>query len=397
MEYKLKSGQAKNHFIWEVYSKGYKTGLLTREQAGEVCQRELGLDFDESAFRKKYEAFESMWEEVKEEYLIESDDLVLERLAKIEEKEDELYKQQVKARDWTREKRKTLRDEARVENLKDSFSYVNKLVPEVLFNKYESKHVGEKEAVLMLSDFHVGLEIKNYWGQYNTQVFKDRINQIIHKVMRRAEVENIGTLYVAGLGDLISGSIHVTTRLAEEIDTLEQVYLVSKVMKSMLKELSAFGLDIKYLSVVGNHDRKNKLFKEHVESESFNKLVDWYIQDAIEDGLLDIEYIHNEIDDGIGMTVINGENCVFVHGHQDGVKSVVFNMIKATGIIPKYVFMGHYHSKVTDEQEIATVFVNGCLDGVDGYAKDKRYFSKPSQTLVVFEDDDVIDIKLSLK
>jgi hypothetical protein len=395
IELKRKDGETRLHFIWRVYSYQRDIGGITNEECGKICRTELNESFDESAYRKLAQSFFNMFDEVKVEYL--SDDAIEKRLEEIEKREDELYKQQVKARDWTREKKKTLRDEARIDNLRESFSYANSLTKEVLFNKYEKQHNGQLNAVLMLSDFHVGLDIKNYWGTYNKEVFVDRIKQVTHKVMRRSEIDNIGTLYVASLGDLISGAIHGTTRLAEEMDVLEQVYFVSKVMKSMLKELCEFGLDIKYISVVGNHDRLNKNFKEHIEKESFNKLVDWYIQDAIEDGLLNIEYINNEIDHGIGLTEINGEWCAFVHGHQDNPKSVVFNMIKATGIIPKFVFMGHYHSKVSDEQEIATVFVNGCLDGVDEYAKDKRYFSKPSQTLIVFDSDDVIDIKLSLK
>lgn len=397
MEYKILENETREHFIWRLYDNAYSTGQLDREQCGEICRKEFNEPYDESAYRKIYQYFKNMWDAVKHEYILDTDEELIKRLMAIEEKENELYKQQVRARDWTREKRKTLRDEARVEELRDSFRYANSLSKEVLFNKYETKHNGLTEAVLMLSDFHAGLDIKNYWGTYNKDVFIDRIKQIAHKVMRRAELDNIGTLYVASLGDLISGAIHGTTRLAEEMDVLEQVYFVSKVMKSMLRELSEFGINIKYLSVVGNHDRLNKNFKEHIEKESFNKLVDWYIQDAIEDGLLDIEYIHNEIDDGIGMIEINNQWCAFVHGHRDSVSSVVMNMIKATEIIPKYVFMGHYHSKITDEQQIATVFVNGCLDGVDEYAKDKRYFSKPSQTLVIFDGDDLVDIKLSLK
>ena len=397
MEYILLENESREHFIWRLYENEYKTENIKKEQCGEICRSIFNEPYDESAYRKLWQYFNTMWDAVKHEYILDTDEQLIKRLMTIEEKEDELFKQQIKTRDWTREKRKYLREEARVENLRESFLYANSLSTDVLFNKYETKHNGEKEAVLMLSDFHVGLEIKNYWGTYNKEVFVDRMNQIVHKVMRRAEIENIGTLYVAGIGDFISGAIHATTRLAEEMDVLEQVYFVSKVMKSVLKELSEFGLNIKYLSVVGNHGRLNKNFKEHIEKESFNKLVDWYIQDAIEDGLLDIEYIHNEVEDGIGLTEINGEWCAFVHGHRDSVNMVVLNMIKATGIIPKFVFMGHYHSKQTTDQAIATVFVNGCVDGVDEYAKDKRYFNKPSQTLVIFDNDDVVDIRLSLK
>lgn len=387
-------GESEKHFIWRVYKYRDDSGKLTNEQCGEICNKELRLNFDESRHRKIYESFLKVWNEVKDEYI--EDDLTSERLDEIDKREAELYKQQVKTRDNLREYRKTLRNEARVENLKESFKEAYDNASEMTFSKYKTKHIGEKEAVLMLSDWHVGMEIKNYWNTYNSEIFEERIQTIAFKIMKYAEINNIGTLQILSLGDLLSGSIHGTTRLAEEMDVLDQVMYVAKVMKNLLCELSDFGLKIKYLSVVGNHDRVNKIFKEHIEKESFNKIVDWYICDKIEDGVLDAEYICNEIDDGIGYFVINGENCFAVHGHQDNMNNVIMNLIMATDIVPKYIFMGHYHHKVTISQGNSTVFVNGSLIGVDEYAKNKRYFAKPSQTLIVFDEDDIIDIKIKL-
>jgi len=395
LNFERKDNEHEYHFIWRVYSYMKDTGNITLAEAGEICNRELKLDYDESRHRKIYESFEKVWNQVRDEYVTEEG--INDQLDDIDVKKDELYKQQVKTRDVLREKRKILRDEARIENLKDSFKSAYENADEVVFDKYESKHQGEKEAVLMLSDFHVGMVIDNYWNTYNTEVFKKRLNEVAMKVMRRAKIDNIGTLYVASLGDLISGSIHVTTRLAEELDVLDQVMFVAKSIKNLLKEFVDFGLNVKYLSVVGNHDRVNKHYKEHIEKESFNKIVDWYILDKIEDGILKIEYIYNEIEDEIGHFVINGEDCFFVHGHNDSVNSVVQNMIMATGIVPKYIFMGHWHSKRTDWQGNCAVFVNGNLMGVDDYGQKKRYFGKPSQSLIVFDDGDEVDIKINVE
>jgi len=394
LDYNILKNESKEHFIWRLYSKFYETGKLSKDECGEICRTQLEEEFDESAYRKTYQAFMNMWNEVKDEYV--SEESLLMQIEVIQDVKDELYKQQVKTRDWTREKRKTLRDEARVENIKDAFKDALENATEIQLPKYEKKHVGTKEAILMLSDFHVGLEIKNYWNTYNKEVFEDRISTIVLKVMKYAEIMNIGTLYVASLGDLISGAIHITTRLAEEMDVLEQAMYVAKVMKSLLSDLSDFGLDIKYLSVVGNHDRQNKNYKEHIEKQSFNKLIDWYIEEKVSDGVLDIEFISNEIDDGIGLFKINGEHCYMVHGHQDSMQSVLMNLSIATGIIPKYILMGHYHNKNSMTQGRSKVFINGSLVGVDEYAKDKRYFSEPSQSLLVFDEDDVIDIELKL-
>ena len=394
MNFERQVDETEEHFIWRVYSYLKETGNITTRQAGDICNKELKLDYDESRHRKIYESFLKVWEHVKDEYI--TDDGILSQLDDIDERKDGLYKQQVKTSDALREYRKTLRNEARVDNIKAMFKDAYANSDEVVFEKYEEKHSGSKSSILMLSDFHVGLEINNYWNTYNKDVFECRIKSVVKKVIKNAKLLDIRTLYVVSLGDLISGSIHATTRLAEEMDTLDQVMYVAKTMKNLLIELSDFGLDIKYISVVGNHDRLNKVYKEHIEKESFNKLVDWYICDKIDDGIIKAEYIDNKIDEEISLFEINGKNCIAVHGHNDNVASVLDNMIQATRIIPDFIFMGHYHSKVTKTDGNATIFVNGSLVGVDEYAKTKRYFSKPAQSLIVFDDEDVIDIKLNL-
>ena len=129
MEFKLQSNETREHFLWRVYTLGYMTKTLSREDAGEICQRELGEPYDESAFRKIIEGFHKVWNSVKDEYLIESDDEMLERLSQIEEKEDELYKKKVRTSDKLREYRQLLRDDARIDNLLDCIKFGSENIP----------------------------------------------------------------------------------------------------------------------------------------------------------------------------------------------------------------------------------------------------------------------------
>lgn len=394
MNFERYEGEAEEHLIWRVYSYQKETGEITTKEAGEICNRELKVDFDESRHRKIYESFDRVWRHVKDEFITEEG--ILDQLTDIDSKKDELYKQKVKTRDALREYRKHLRDEARIEELKENLYDAHKNAEEVVFSKYEHKHKGDKESVVLLSDFHVGIAIENYWNTYNKEVFESRLNLILQKILKYCKINSVGKLTVVSLGDVVSGSIHATTRLAEEMDVLDQTMYVAKAIKNLLYELVDFGLEVDYVSTLGNHDRLNKNYKEHIESESFNKIIDWYINDKIEDGVLNVNFIANEIDEGIAHFEINGEQCFAVHGHNDSPDRVIMNIIMATNIIPKYIFMGHYHHKKTLDFGSATVFVNGSLVGVDEYAKTKRLFSKPSQTMLVFDDGDVIDIKLNV-
>jgi len=396
-DFKIERGETRNHFIWRVYSYRDQIGDGEREYYGSVCRRELAEDFDESAYRKKYQYFISVWNEVKHEYIDE--DKVQERLELLEEREDELYKTKIRTSDVVREKRRLLREESRIDALKDYFLDSLTRIPSQTFNKYNKKHVGdpEKVAILIISDWHVGIMCNNHWNYFNVEVMHERVEQLLFQVIKYCEINNVGTIQVVGCGDMISGSIHGTVRLFEELDRIDQSMLAAKTIFSLLGNLADFGLSVKYASVVGNHDRSNKLYKEHIEKESFNKLIDWYVSDRIDGTDLDIEYIANEIDEGIGHFNINGDDFLFVHGHQDNVKGVLSTLTQAVKMFPRAVFLGHWHHKLSFTNYDSKVFVNGCLSGVDQYAKNNRFFSVPSQSLIILDDKNIVDIDIILE
>lgn len=394
MEFKKKESQSKNHFIWEVYSKGYKSGLLTKEQAGDICVKELGLDFDESAFRKKYEAFETMWNDVKQEYLVDSDDELIERLAKIEEKEDELYKSKVRTADKLREYRKTLRDESRIENLVSLIEDIALDMPEFKITTKEIQLHGDLSAIIELSDWHYGMVANNYWNKYNIEIAKIRIEKLLHDTIKYCQMMNIGTLYVANLNDLINGNIHVTTRIMSEEDALEQTMHVAELLSNFLLELESYGLKVIYSSVTDNHARINN-YKEHIEKENFSKVVDWWLKARLSNS--SIEILENLIDESISYFEIDGKNIFSVHGHLDKPNQVLQNIALGLQITPHIVLMGHYHNRQEFSIAGSKVFINGSLCGVDDYAKNNRYFGKPSQNLIVLDGDNIMNIEINLQ
>ena len=53
----------------------------------------------------------------------------------------------------------------------------------------------------------------------------------------------------------------------------------------------------------------------------------------------------------------------------------------------EYMVLGHWHKRYTDENLGIEQIGVGSLCGTDEYAKNKRLFSKPTQTLLVFDSD----------
>jgi len=396
MEFKLKEGQSQNHFIWEVYTKGYKTGLITREKAGEICNKELDLDFDESAFRKKFASFETMWEEVKHEYLIDSDDELIGRLAKIEELDDKLYKTKVKTGDKLREFRSLLRVESRVENLIEHIIKAVDTMPKLdLQHNRDIEFTGNKTAILKISDWHLGKVVDNYFNKYNKQILAERVDKLIDETIKYCTIMGVNTLYIANLSDLIEGNLRATSRVESEEDTIAQVMHVSEVLSNMIAEFVRHGYTVKYLSTLDNHSRGNVNYKEHIEIESFAKMIDWYLEARIGNK---IEFIKSPFDPNIGYAEIEGKNHFFVHGHlkAHSINTIVQNLAIPLGLKVDYVHMGHWHKADVKEFHFAKVYINPSLVGVDDYAFNNGWFSKAGQKLLVIDKENEIDINIVL-
>ena len=102
----------------------------------------------------------------------------------------------------------------------------------------------------------------------------------------------------------------------------------------------------------------------------------------------------DNIDDNIGYLKINGKNIFFSHGHLGSQHTITQDLTFATGIIADIVLLGHFHKDQTKNFQCKIVFFNGTLKGVDEYAMKKRLFGLPSQSLIIFDENDVFDIPM---
>ena len=63
-------------------------------------------------------------------------------------------------------------------------------------------------------------------------------------------------MYVSNLNDLISGGLHMTTRIHESIDTVQQAIAVGEIVANMLINIQNNGIKVHYMSVTDNHSRR---------------------------------------------------------------------------------------------------------------------------------------------
>ena len=316
---------------------------------------------------------------------------------KAEEIKQDLYKQQTRTRDHINAYRALLRDDARVDLMKDLIKESVKTLPPLKFEKdvrYDAKP--EAEAVLLLSDLHVGALVDNFFNKFNVEIARKRVNEVVRQTIDYCQKMNVVRLHVLNLGDLIENDLHITARLLQEIDAIDQTMVASEIVSQALTDLAAAIPEVTYRSCLDNHSRFTADLKQSKDEESLVKLIDWYVEERVKD--TGVVFCNDNLDRHIGMfTLQNGDKFVFAHGHEIDVNTSVQKYTAATYSYVRYVALGHWHSTRMKTFLNSKVFVNGSIKGLDEYGEKHGLFGEPEQTLLVFEGDTLVNITINLK
>ena len=313
----------------------------------------------------------------------------------------EKYTEKQKVRDWYNAYRRDIREEVRIENLKDEIKFAaekfGKLEP-IVWPEIKETPVEKTEAVLLISDLHIGVDCDNYYNKYNKDIAKERLAKLQQNVIKYCSINNISALHVLNLGDAINGVIHTNARIEAQMDVAEQIMYAGELIANFLYGLSKEIPNVTYRSVFDNHSRAIANKNEHIEKEQFSRVIDWFIAERLKD--TPIEFIANDIDGGIGrMKLASGKTLMFCHGHNDGRNNSYQNFIGLTQEWVDYICMAHYHNPASKDFQGCKVFINGSIVGTESYAFGRRLFTKPSQKLIIFNEgnNNISDIDISLE
>jgi predicted phosphodiesterase len=304
---------------------------------------------------------------------------------------NELYKERVRLQDVNREKRNYLREQARFENLLEVLKENIVQIPQEKEAKISQSYNDRNNvAVALLSDIHYGLQVDNNVNMYSTTIASSRLNFWSTKVIEYCQLYHVQTLNIVLCGDLISGLIKLSARVAQEEDVAEQIMAISEILSREITKINSKISFVNIYGVVGNHSRMNASKEDNIDSENFERLIFRYIE--LRTGLKVIDSGHSDyLEFNVG-----GSSCIATHGHNDKFGNVVNDFSKVLGYIPDYIYMGHTHHLQVEENGQTTVIVNGSVVGADDYAVKIRKYTKPSQVLHIISgnDDNIININL---
>lgn len=375
---------------------------LTNQEIGDIINQETDGDFDESAYRKptraKIEMFNEMYQEIYDE-VYEQAMVDLDRQINpkpfqnvYSEQLREIEKAEVRLRDQRNELNSILRKEARADNLLKRVQSAAKELAEKKPLDFSYRPVQMQEdnvAVLQLSDWHFGEIIKSFLGEYDREVAKELLYNITSETIEYCKLHKVETLKVLNLGDLISGNIHISTRVNNDESAIHQILEVTDILKYMLYEFGKHIPLVEYHSTTDNHSRINKSYHEHIEEENFQIIIPHFLKEAFKESdnvkIVDNKiYSINEVD--VGHTKVFDSDILFVHGHNDRIASMISDLSLLTKTFPIAIFSGHIHKDYEDEKHGTDLIVNPPLVTPGEYAKKIRASSKQAQKLTIFEN-----------
>lgn len=361
----------------------YKGVSITWNEISQLCAEKFHSVHSESYYRKNFT----------KEYVarILSDEITS---SDLKESILELQKERVKLSDVLSQNRAYVRRLAREDTIKEialeAAHIVKESLPLTFLNHVESPLNTEKEAILLLSDWHYGLIVDSYWNKYDVDIAEERIKFLLKEVIERCKREEISRIHVLNLGDLIAGRIHLPIRLESRVDTLTQIMKVSEILTEFLNELSNNISKVEYYSCIDNHSRVEPDKTQSLDLESLCRITDWYIKNRLEDNKR-VEIHNNPYSEDIITLNVLDHKIIAVHGDKDKPSDAISKLSNFTRDTYDAVLMAHRHHFTADEECGTLVLGNGSLMGTDSYAKSLRMHSKPSQTLLFSTKERVAD------
>lgn len=375
--YKRFENESDEELIYRVCSD--KDLIGSWQDVANILNELLGTEYTESKFRKQFQAFNKMLNANRGKFT-DSD----EQIKEIEVQKRELERKKIQFRDernaWQKQNYADARVEEKLDKLEDELTSLGRMN----FDTHNTISIdSDNDMLIILSDLHIGQTFDSIFGKYNTDIAKDRLNQLLNEVLSIRDLHNSRKCYVSLQGDLISGNIHKSIQVTNRENVIEQVKNATELVSSFCYELSLHFENVFLSNVSGNHTRIERK-EDAIHDERLDDIISWAVELSLKH-IDNFHVLHRNIDTGIADIDIRGKSYIAVHGDYDGFnKSGVQNLCLALGFVPYAITFGHLHVCSVDETNGVKMIRGGSLAGCgDSYTIEKRLTGKPSQMVCI--------------
>lgn len=381
-------GESLEQYLWRL-GQAKDAGLLDMGWAdiANLINKAFKDEFDyvgDTAYRKKYTAAKQFYDEVfsKEYSKFDADQETLREIAK------EKQKLRDERTAYNTQNRNAARVEQKLDYLEEQLSSIGR----IHFNSSD-KDIrltdGGSDLLVILSDTHFGQTFSSAWGEYNTDIARNRLDQYLEEIRKIQLRHGAFRVYLSIQGDLLSGNIHKSLAITNREDVISQIKIAVELISSFITQLSEWFEEVIVTNVSGNHSRIDRK-EDALHSERLDDLIGWTVKKLLFN-IPNVQICDDNIDIGIAVMNIRGKEYFNIHGDYDAFsKSGVSNLCMMLGRVPYAVTFGHLHTSSVDDIQGVKAIRGGSLAGCgDQYTIEKRLKGEPSQMVCVCNEDGI--------
>lgn len=362
---------------------------FTWPQMAEIFNDEFGCNKGDTAYRKKWAAFNDVFNANVDKIIGDNTYLneIKEAKYELEKERQKLYATKI---ELSRSIRQEGRQELFYENIIEAIERLP--MPQIVARRPVDTYV-PKSHLLCIADIQAGANFNIPTNEYSLAICESRFNQLLESVVKYVHDNNVYHLNVAGLGDSIQGILRLTDLKLNETSVVEATVTVARMIAGFLNELSAY-CDIDYYHVpTSNHAQNRPIGSKASElaSEDMEYVIGHYIADMLvfNDRInVHLNYGHDYIE----IPIFNF-NVMATHGHTiKNLDTALKDLSVTHRKLIDYLVVGHWHNgKVIpgNEHESHDTEVLMCpsFQGTDPYAFYKLGLSsKAACKMFIFDE-----------
>lgn len=382
--------EKEEQFIWRL-GQAKDSGLIDMDwnALADIINKEFRSDESEyrseAAYRKPYQQAKRYYENGVFNQLSED-----KYFKELQLQKQELEKEKVKTRDERNELKRVIREEARKESYKEQvLRSISEYQSTPLLYDESKQFTGilktDNDLIISCTDIHAGIEIDNYFNQFNETVLRNRFNQYLDKIFEVQLRHGSENAFVI-LSELVSGIIHNELRIENNQNLIEQFLTVTNYIAQFLSELSYHFNEVNVYICPGNHSRISPKKEDSLKGENIDHLAIPFLEAKLQN-FKNIKFNTNAIEESIAMFSVRNRIVMASHGDKDKPSNVVQKFTLLFGIRPDLVYLGHRHTNGLTTVYDVKVIQSGAMSGSDNYCMDMRIKNKPEQTISVVTEN----------
>lgn len=347
---------------------------FTWPQMAEIFNEEFGCSKGETAYRKKWAAFKSVFEANADKLVGEDKYLEEIKQAKyeLEKERQKLYATKVEA---NRNLRFESREELFYENIRDTIQALP--MPKIIAGNSDYLIDHHKEYVLTIADIQAGANFKTANNEYSLVICQSRFNKLLDMMIEYVQFHNVNKMHVVELADSIQGILRLTDLKLNEVSVVESTVTVARLIANFLNQLSAYCYIEYYHTPMSNHSQLRQIGSKANELvyEDMEYVIGHYIQDMLRDNNRVSVHLHDGYD-YVEIPIFNF-NVMAMHGHTiKNLETALRDLSAMHRKLIDYVFIGHFHNaKVIPgnehESHDTELLICPSFQGTDPYAFNK--------------------------